>query len=323
MIRILRRAAAIYLALVATVAPAQVWVASKADDGAYVYGSASPEPVQLWLSCNAPSATRLPPLQVGAHEETVSAPYTIRLEFSNALIPGIGPRADIHLWVGQTAYLLPQLALNEMTGVWELTLSMADPMLTAMRAADRLVLAPGRDQAWELPVQGLAGAAKTAMQTCVDAWISAGFEVPPALSEFAPAYGGGAATPMRVAADAAVSAGCNGPATRGPEYLLAGNIDGDGTEDIILDWRAVECLSGPPRPYCGASMCSAEIFLSSAYPRSGRSEDWLALGVELVPLSNGNDGVRMGVSQATCAERGLAECALLYYWDGLRLRELP
>lgn len=317
------RAATLVLIGLAGPAAAQVWVASKADDGAYVYGSASPEPVQVWLSCNAPSATRLPPIQVGAHEETVSAPYTIRLEFSGALIPGADARSDIFLWVGATAYRLPSIGLNELTGVWELTLSMADPMLGAMRAADRLVLAPGQDQAWELPVDGLSEAAGAAMRTCAEAWVAAGFPVPPALAEFAPAYGGGAATPMRVAADQAVIAGCNGPANRGPDYLLSGNIDGDGTEDIILDWRAVECLSQPAQPFCGASLCSADVFLSGTFPRTGTPETMLALGVGLVPLSNGNDGIRLGASYANCNARGLNECEFLYYWDGSALREVP
>lgn len=314
--------AAIALAL-AGPAHAQVWVASSADDGAYVYGSASPEPVQVWLSCNAPSSRRLPPIQVGAHEETVSAPYTIRLEFASNLIPGVELRSDVHLWVGQTAYQLPPIGLNEMVGVWEMTLSMADPMLTALRGADRLVLAPGSDQAWEIPVAGLAEASRAAMKTCADAWLAAGFEVPPALSEFAPAYGGGAATPMRVAADRAVAEGCNGPADRGPDYLLAGNIDGDGVEDIILNWEAVECRTGPRQPFCGAALCSADLFLSSIFPGSGAPEGWLAMGVALVPLSNGNDGVRIGTSLATCNERALPDCELLYFWDGSGFREVP
>ncbi|MCB1341001.1 MAG: hypothetical protein KDK24_08045 [Pseudooceanicola sp.] len=304
-------------------APAQTWVASQADDGAYVYGSASPEPVQVWLSCNAPSATRLPPVQVGAHEETVSAPYTIRLEFSGDLVPGTGPRADIHLWIGQTPWQLPVMVLNELTGVWELTLSMADPMLKALRAADRLVLAPGSDQPRGLPVAGLPDASRAAMQTCVSAWLAAGFQVPPALGEFSPAYGGGAATPMRVAADEAVREGCNGSATRGPDYLLSGNIDGDETEDIVLDWGAVECEGGPPRPFCGAALCSADVFLSSVFPRKRQPEGWNALGVALVPLSNGNDGLELQTSQATCNARGLPDCKLLLYWDGTRFQEIP
>lgn len=323
MFRALHCFLAALLALCAGIAQAQVWVASQADDGAYVYGSASPEPVQVWLSCNAPSAQRLPPVQVDAHEETVSAPYTIRLEFGLGLIPGGDFRADIHLWIGETAYRLPPVAPNELVGVWELTLSMADPMLTALRAASRLVLAPGSDQAWEIPVAGLPEASKAAMQTCVDAWIAAGFDVPPALSEFAPAWGGGAATPMRVAADRAVAEGCNGPATRGPGYLLAGNVDGDGVEDIVLDWDAVECAAPPARPFCGAALCSADLFLSATYPRTGQPEGWLAMGVELVPLSNGNDGVRIGTSLATCTERALPDCTLLFYWDGEEFRELP
>ena len=130
---------ALSLICLAGPAGAQIWVATKADDGAYVYGSASPAPVEVWLSCNAPSSRRLPPIQVGAEEETVSAPYTIRLEFAAGLIPGAGSRNDIHLWIGATPYRLPPMGLNELASVWELTLNMADPMLTAMRAADRLV----------------------------------------------------------------------------------------------------------------------------------------------------------------------------------------
>ena len=105
--------------------------------------------------------------------------------------------------------------------------------------------------------------------------------------------------------------------------MLAGNIDGDGAEDIVLNWDEIDCLAGPARPFCGASACAADVFLSMQFPRTRKPETLLAQGVSLQPLSNGNDGVQVGGTLNACLKRGFEACEFLYYWDGYGLRELP
>lgn len=321
------------LALCAPViANAQSWQGSTADDGAYVYGAAFAVG-GFGVVCNAPSQRGVPAVQVGAHEETLSGPFELRLEFGSDLISGYGQRSDIMLWVGQQAYRLPSMWFNELSGVWELPVAMADPMVAALRQAPRLVLAPGTDQAYELPVAGINAAIQLAMQACINAWAVAGHTIPSALNEFWPAVNENSSAP---AAPAAVSGdfltnavsrriaeGCVlGLKQIEPGGYVSGDIDQDGITDLLLDWGNVECSGtewGQARPYCGASHCSIDIFLSRTFQRDGIYET-LAIGGGLERNVLGGLDVTLGRGLSMCDDPAFGPgCTTRLRWTGASL----
>ena len=128
---------------------------------------------------------------------------------------------------------------------------------------------------------------------------------------------------MRQIANSAIWQGCGGGAQIEPDAFLTGDIDGDGLPDVVLDWGAVQCYGPMSRPFCGASRCSADVFLSSAYHRKRSPETLLGQGVWLQPLSNGNIGVSVGGALNECYATGNQSCTFLYYWNGFDLVNLP
>jgi hypothetical protein len=128
---------------------------------------------------------------------------------------------------------------------------------------------------------------------------------------------------MRQAAEADVAKGCNGPSTYEPDAFLSAEIDGDGVPDVVLDWRKIKCSGTFSQPFCGASMCSADVYLSASYLRTNSPKQFLAAGVRLQSLSNGNMAVGVGGSLADCYGIGADNCEFLYYWNGADLVDLP
>lgn len=322
-----------FVLLFPLLANAQDWQNHNADDGAYVYGNASPTGVGFGVACNAPSAQGLPPVQVGAHEESLTGPFNLRLEMSSELITGYEPRRDVVLWLGQSAYRLPLIYLNELVGVWEFELSMADPMVAALRQAPRLVLAPGSDQPVEIPVGGIDATMRAAMQVCVDAWAVAGHTIPTALNEFWPPVGEDAplATPaagpmgdiLAAAANRRIAEGCRfGLKSIEPGTYVSGDIDQDGVADLLLDWAGVECFGTnlpETRPYCGASHCSVDLFLSRSFQREGIYET-LAIGGKLVRNAAGGLDVELGRGLASCDDPMFGPgCITRLRWTGAAL----
>lgn len=128
---------------------------------------------------------------------------------------------------------------------------------------------------------------------------------------------------MRDAAESFIALGCNGTARREEGYLLPGDIDGDGQEDIVLNWDSVTCMTTIPKPFCGAAMCSAQVFISSLFPRTGQPEELLAIGVRVAELNNGLDGLITGGSLGNCEQERRDPCEYLYYWNGVALVPAP
>ena len=128
---------------------------------------------------------------------------------------------------------------------------------------------------------------------------------------------------MRQIAESNIWKGCGGAAHIEPDAFLTGDIDGDGVPDVVLDWRSVQCQGSMRYPFCGASTCTADVYLSSAYHRTGYPEALLALGVRLQPLSNGAMAVAVGGTLSDCYAVGKDSCEFLFYWNGYDLVKLP
>lgn len=309
-------------------AAAQNWQLHTHDDGSFFLAQIHAGPA-LSLLCGGKSPQWLNPYQTGNLEPEITAPGVLRLGFDphSVGLPqgGYEPaRGDIVLVAAGQGFRLPNAVWNDLTYSWQADVTAADPLFTALASGGAIEV---HSRAGRLALTGAGFAEVFGRMTAYcqrrfaatgQAWPGASAP-PPQGAATAP---GSAAGVMAQAAETAIAKGCNGPAARAAGYLLAGNIDGDGREDIVLDWNRISCLSGHPRPFCGAALCSADVFLTARFARQPQPIGLLALGVRLQPLSNGNMAVATGGSLAMCQGRGASACEFLYWWNGADLVEL-
>ena len=303
---------------------AQGWQLQTSDDGSYFAGFLNaPAGVEISLVCGERSPQGLSPQETGNMEPDISAPNTLILYIGMGHIPAPQSefkRQDVIISTGAQGYRIPELIWNELFGTWEARVAAQDALLQSMAASPgfEIITNEGRQP---IPAAGFATGYDQLLGYCQSMFESSGISwdgTPPQPRE--QSDGG---VDMRRVAEGTMVEGCNGDATTGENYLLSGDIDGDGIEDVVLDWREVECVNAPARPFCGASMCSADVFISSDYPVTGQPKNLLALGVKLIPLNNGNTGIITGGSMGQCNADGRNPCEYLYYWDGSDLALAP
>lgn len=293
------------LVLAAGPAVAQDWQFGSFDNGAWFEAHAFVSDASLSVMCGGVSPGGLPLPQ--SDEPMITDVGTVMLTLSEAVtgLPGAmdpPPRDDVALVADGLGYALPGLEYDLMNASgWMRPLSLSEPLIGKIMSAQRLaVLRPDGAQI-ELPRANAGTVMAQMIEFCQERWAT-------------PA----AAPSMAAAAEAAILAGCNGPATRMEGYLLEGEIDGDGRPDVVLDWSEVSCSGDMPRPFCGASLCSADVYLSGSFDRTGPAQ-LLAQGVALVDLSNGNKAVEVGASLSGCVGD---VCTFYWYWTGQSFEEL-
>jgi hypothetical protein len=296
---------------------AQGWQLQSDDDGSFFLGAISLNAAPgMALICGERSPQGLSPGQTGNLEPEITAPETFRLYLGPAQIgppdSALTARRDVLVVVGTTGYRLPPIGWNELFSTWEVDLAATDPVFGVIAAVDAFEL---RSAAGSQMVSsnGFGRAFGQLTAYCQSMFAGIGLR-----------WGEATPTPaappaMRQAAERAILQGCAGPATKEPDALLIAQIDGDGAEDVVVDWSRITCSGPYPRPFCGASMCSAQVFLSAKFPRTQQPDDLLAAGVRLQPLSNGNMGVSVGGSLSMCSQRGQTVCTFLFYWNGADL----
>lgn len=312
-------------ALVAAPVAAQDWASNSYDDGSFFSGALGPvDGPGFTLVCGERSPQGLSPAQTGNTEPEITRRNAFRLYLDQADIgppsPNFDSRQDVLAVIGTTGYRLPLVRWNELYSTWETDIPANDPMLAAIsgQAAFELRSDTGSHL---VSARGFAEGLGQLTSYCLSMFASIGQPWAGTVTGTATGPAPGA---MRQAAQAHVQAGCRiGVLEQHADAILTGDIDGDGAEDVVLDWRGVRCAGSMAQPFCGASNCSVDIFLSSQYPRSGQPEGWLALGARLIPLTNGNMGVGMYGSLSACNSAfGRVDCEFQYYWNGSSLTRL-
>ncbi|URF49722.1 hypothetical protein M8007_11545 [Dinoroseobacter shibae] len=317
---ILSSLAAAVLTLTGTAVCAETWNLRSHDDGSFFLHSMSGPAGSFALECGEKSVRGLSPLQTGNTTPRVTRADALRIGFGSATL-GLprseGSRSDVMLVVGRAGFQLPELIWDELDGSWGAELSATDPAFTEIAQAEVFGIYTASDaQMRTLSAVGFGSVHARLLQSCAAGFAAIGQPWVVGLPEPAAPW---QANGTEARARTALTEGCNGAFDLEPSALLRGQIDGDGIEDVVLDWGSVTCRSGPARPFCGAAMCSVDVFLSA---RSGAPETLLALGVRLQPLSNGLQGVATGGSLAMCQDRGGGSCEFLWYWTGTGLEEL-
>lgn len=301
---------------------AQSWTSEQVNNGVLFAASAYlPGGSGFSLTCGerVPGGPRaIPEIYEGW---MVTRPDVLRLSMSVEQIghsPLEDQRNDVVIVIGDKAFRLPEITWDEMDGYWSTDLQATGAMFDAIATARSFEIHSDAGVRG-VSAQGFGIAYATLLDNCRamfaangKPWVSRRVVAPLA-----------APPSVRQVGEAEITRGCNGPSTYEPEAFLIGEIDGDGQPDLVLDWGRVSCLTGHPRPFCGASMCSADIFLSTRQYQRKEGDMLLSLGLRLQPLSNGNMAIAVGGSLAGCASVGKQACEFLFYWNGTELVELP
>lgn len=242
------------------------------------------------------------------------------------------PRTDLIIAGGKARYGLGTTHWNLLDDSgWERELPYESPLFADLLEVGALAVDAGTARITTITAGGLSLALGKTMAFCDARWTAIGETAPAAAAavldglrtgDFLDTPVAQTATPLLAVADAFVRRGCSGSYTTEDGYLLRGNIDGDGVEDILIDWNYVRCSAGLGRPFCGASNCSGSAFLSRLYPTKGRPEDFLGSVFALPQLSNGMQGISFVMSGGGCFENPKS-CEFLFYWNGNDLIRLP
>lgn len=296
---------ALLLLLMANALSAQTWTHGTSDSGNLVYGWTT-SGQGLSMSCNAPSTGGLDAMSAGSHEDTRVPRAMVLFEIRQDRIP-VGNALQINnlvLWLDQTGYRLPATNWNELNGVWEVMISTSDPLVSAMRTASSLILAPGSDTPWQFQTDGLANTLDQALSLCEAAW-----------SGRAPA----GAPNLTSAAHIDAVRVCGGPYVASPGAITEVLVDQDDVADVVVKWEAMSCTGQNRRPLCGASHCSVWVYLST---RGAAYDNLLAQGVSFIQLSNGRTGLSLVGRFDSCGANSLG-CERIWYWTGTTFAQLP
>lgn len=290
----------VVLLMISGPAWSQSWQARTDDSGSLLFGSAYSAQIGLTFGCTAPSPQGRSLIETGSHESHRNKPYQFSLIFADSLFDWAPPyRQDyVTLYLGQQGFRLPPVHLDELSGS-AVHLSMSDPVVAALMNAPSLILDTGQGKAFEYKVDGLSSSLQAAFGYCIARWAQMGHPLPAQLAGFVQGSVQPAAPQVRNWTPAQapqflineVSRAC-GPAGYVLEHekaLGAADFDGDGALDYIFDAYGLRCYAGL-NPYCGASNCSVDVYLSS---RGYTSVDgWLGGGFSIGLTASGRPGFR-------------------------------
>ncbi|MGZ2256878.1 hypothetical protein [Roseobacter sp. A03A-229] len=322
-----------------TAAAQQVWTPGSYDNGDFFFGTATLPDFSVSLSCGERSPMR--PDWRGPQElhATVTAPGAIQMRFSKQVL---GPPRDelsaetraVTIFAGGGTYQLPPVGFNYFDDAWTVQLSAFDPFFPALTQANGFQVDSllGRVN---IPTTGLQGAWLQLIAFCEGKFRDIGMgwgssppgaagpaPQPPAGSPAQPSAPQPQSDAMVETAYTHVAQVCGrDPATLGPGHLLIGNIDGDGRNDVVIWWDAIDC--GPPirRPVCGAAQCLVETFLTAAW--SGTPEQFYASSASVVRGSNGLDLLQTTGRLAVCNDPAAPpDCTFYHGWSGGRFQRL-
>ncbi len=293
-------------------AQAQEWQFRSFDDGAYFTGLMSPGADRdVMFLCGERSPKGLTAQQTGNMEPDITPRDSLRIYIGEGVLgsyDGVTQRRqDVLLIVGATGYRLPVVNRNSLYSSWEADLPATDAVFAAIAAGSDFEIRSDTG-ARVLTSRGFLAAHTALTRHCQSMFTAIGKPWTSVPAAAAPVVS------MREVAEASIRSGCGGPATLGPEALHSGDIDGDGLEDVVVYWNGITCSAGYPRPFCGASACSAKFFVSSLHARGVPPKNLLTQGVRMQPLSNGNTGVATTGRLSSCQNR--PNCEFIWYWNG-------
>ncbi len=315
------------LALTWAVPAAAEWTSAAFDNGAWFEASVGDgRGISLGCGGRSPTGQPLP----ATDEPNLTGPWQLDLLLEAPPMPrgadGAPTPGDTMVVIGTAGYTLPALRWDVLTDDhWVQSLELGDGLVRALVAGPPVEVRLGGVPVLSLPGDGLADALADVVAFCGARWAALGLPPPPVSADMAPATAAAPspASGLRAAVDAHVEDNCNGSFTASPGWLHAGEIDGDGTPDLVVAWDGVQCNGSLGRPYCGASQCAVDTFLSSVYPRTGAPESLYGAAVSLVQAPGGLAQLALVGRLATCGDAADPNDCIFYWgWDGSAFRRL-
>jgi hypothetical protein len=284
---------------------AQSWQVTTQDDGSFYFAMGF-VPGKVGIYCGGRSPQRLSPQATGNVEPRTTQPGQVGLEMSDTLIGANqtgAARGDVMAVIGALGYRLPQIIQNELVGVQEQFLRRDDSLVAALQSGEPLEFRTDTGGRQTVPIDGAETAIATALSYC-DRLANARPQVD-----------------LVGAAQTYIFQACGGQAQASQGYLLQGDLDVDGQDDIVIDWSLISCPGPLARPFCGASKCSVDVYLSRKYRPGAQPDGYLAVGVTMQASPFGGAQLHMGGGISDCG--GLGACYAIWRWDGRQLAVFP
>lgn len=319
-------------------AAAQDWTVSTTLDRGWFWGRVSSSDDRMNIRCSG-SLPGADPMY-GA-ESAPHTPYTFTIEMAyreivatDAHTGNAATRDDVIVVSNAQGYQLPDVRYNMLNGErWQSAISVADPLVVSLMAGGGLHLWAQDRQVTQYGAAGLADGLATAIRHCDDHWTQAGHPLPDHARDVVMTLRGqsgngtGGAAPlqpsgpsMEQAALDAVTDQCAGPGQVRADFIFRSDFDGDGLEDIVLDWRGVSCQQGTfansrGAGHCGMHNCLVSVFVSSSI--AGGARPWETLAMDAQPAEDTPAQLVVGRSPSACSGLGLAAgCGQRFAWNG-------
>jgi hypothetical protein len=337
------RLIALISCLLAQGASASDWAYGSFDNGAWFEAHVRHASGEMALNCGGVSPGGQPLPQ--SDEPMITPPYTVDLTLAH---PGLGggdlvvnpPRSDVVVVSGATGYQLPRVVYDELDlSGWVQPLGMGDGLVAALLTAAPIAVDAAGQRLGVYETTGLTGPLAQMIAFCDARWHATGTALPdtalgvvnavrqqgldvapttaPAAEQQQPA-----AQPQRVdnglwaSVTDFITRSCEGAvAEYGDGFATAANIDGDGVQDYVIAWDSITCAGNLRRPFCGASQCAVDVFVSSIYTPGDRPKTVYAQGVWVVPGPNGRDLLQLTGRLANCQQPDAPpDCLFLWGW---------
>lgn len=328
------------IAALAGPASAADWQYGAFDNGAWFEANVSHASGEMAFNCGGPSPGGQPLPQ--SDEPMTTAPYTLQVTLAQ---PGLGgdltvlppPRDDLMIVSGSTGYRLPRVVFDELNGSgWIVALSFGDPLVADLMQSPGVAVDDAAGRQGLYGADGLGPALTRMIAFCDARWAAVGEPLPatvvgvvnavreqrvdisPTVDPAQPAQAAAPRTDDGLwnAVQAHIATSCEGAASALHDgYAKSANLDGDGVADYVISWDAIECAGPYTRPFCGASQCAVDIFVSSVYRPGARPESLYAAAVEIGPGPEGRDVLMLAGRLANCNEPGApADCIFHWAW---------
>ena len=338
------RLTAIILTMLAGAASASDWRYGSLDNGAWFEAHVVHSSDEMSFNCGGPSPGGLPLPQ--SDEPLITAAYSIDVALNQPQLGGGGnaevppPKDNIVVVTESGGFRLPGAEYDVLhQRGWVQPVAMGDALVAEIFRTAALAVDLGATRLALYNTEGLGPALERLVAFCDARWAATSVPLPasavtlingirelrvditptPMVQDTAPA-----ATPQVQRADdglwqavqSHILRSCDGAVSQYMEgYALAANLDGDGVQDYVIFWDAIQCAGQMPRPYCGASQCAVDVFASSVYAPGTRPETIFAAAVTVVPWSDGRDLIQIAGRLALCHQPDAPpDCLFLWGW---------
>jgi hypothetical protein len=106
---------------------------------------------------------------------------------------------------------------------------------------------------------------------------------------------------------------------RGPNFLRVQDLNGDGGEDWVIDYKRFECRgSSSPQPMCGSGGCSLSVYMWSGGSTWTQALDTTVQAYRWI-AANGRPALQLDMGGSACGKANYQTCREVYVFQGTKL----